>query len=96
MEFSGPNTSGFTIYGKTGCSYCEKVKALLLDYCEPFIYVNCDEYLINDKSAFLEFMHTLSGKEHKTFPMVFSSRQFIGGYTDTVQLMLHTHVAIDK
>ena len=56
MEFTAPNTSGFTVYGKTGCSYCTKVKSLLTSYEQEFVYVNCDEYLVNDKDAFLEFM----------------------------------------
>lgn len=94
MEFTVPTTSGFTIYGKSGCSYCERVKALLTDYEQEFTYVNCDEYLLSDRDAFLEFIRTMAGKEYRTFPMVFSSKVFLGGYTDTFQLMLDT--VIDK
>ena len=91
MEFTAPALSGFTVYGKTGCSYCEKVKDLLADYKESFIYVNCDEYLEADRGAFLEFIKTLAGKEYKTFPMVFSSQQFVGGYTDTIKVLLEKY-----
>lgn len=88
MGFTAPVLSGFTVYGKTGCSYCTKVKELLTEYNEPFVYVNCDEYLEEKRDAFLQFIKILAGKEYKTFPMVFSSQQFVGGYTDTMKLML--------
>jgi len=85
-----PTSCGFTVYGKSGCSYCGKVKALLAEYEEEFTYINCDEYLLADRDAFLEFITTVAGKEHKTFPMVFSPKGFVGGYTDTMKLMLDT------
>ena len=89
-----PTTTGFTVYSKTGCSYCEKVKALLTEYQQEFTYINCDEYLLFDRDAFLEFIRRISGKDYKTFPMVFSSKTFLGGYTETFRLMLDT--LIDK
>jgi len=91
MEFTTPSASGFTIYGKTDCPYCDKVKTLLTDYDETFTYINCDDYLVDNKEAFLAFIKGLAGIEHKTFPMVFSSKIFIGGYTDTIKLMLDKH-----
>ena len=86
MEFPFP-ISGFTIYGKTDCTYCEKVKALLAEYNQTFTYVNCDEYLKKDKPGFLKFIAGLAGKEVMSFPMVFSPA-FVGGYTDTIRLLL--------
>jgi glutaredoxin 1 len=91
MGFTAPVSSGFTIYGKSGCAYCDKVKDLLEEYDEQFIYVNCDEYLLENRDAFLEFIQKLAGKEYKTFPMVFNSAQFVGGYTDTMKIILDKH-----
>jgi len=88
MEFTAPSVSVFTIYGKTGCPYCDKVKAFLDECDQEFTYVNCDEYLLADRDAFLEFIRTAAGKEYKTFPMVFSPKGFVGGYTETLRLLL--------
>ena len=87
MEFTAPVSSGFTVYGKTDCPYCLKVKDLLAEYNEPMTYVNCDPYLV-EKEEFLAFIKAKAGKEHKTFPMVFSDGKFVGGYTDTIQFLL--------
>ena len=91
MEFTAPASSGFTVYGKSSCPYCDKVKGLLAEYSEAFVYVNCDEYLLENRSAFLEFIEKLAGKEYKTFPMVFDSKQFVGGYTDTMKVILEKY-----
>ena len=65
-----------------------KVKELLAEFDEPCVYINCDEYLIDDKERFLEFIEKLAGKAYKTFPMVFSSGVFVGGYTDTFKMLI--------
>ena len=91
MEFTRPVSSGYTVYGKSDCSFCEKVKDLLTEFDENFIYINCDQYLIADKAAFLQFIEKLAGKEHKTFPMIFSSTEFVGGYSDTFKKLIETH-----
>ena len=91
MEFTVPLSSGYTVYGKSDCTYCEKVKELLKEFDEVFTYVNCDEYLIAGKPAFLQFIEKLAGKEYKTFPMVFSSGEFVGGYTDTFKRLIETN-----
>jgi len=91
MKFTGPLSYGYTVYGKSGCSYCDKVKLLLDEFKEQYTYINCDEYLIGEKDAFLKFIEELAGKEHTTFPMVFSSLQFVGGYTDTFKMLINSH-----
>lgn len=91
MEFTAPAPSGFTIYGKSGCPYCDKVKGLLEEYNETFVYVNCDEYLVEHREEFLDFIEKFAEKEYRKFPIVFFSRDFVGGYMDTMKLMLNTH-----
>ena len=85
MDFFAPLESGFTIYSKSGCSYCTKVKKLLLDKQIFFVDISCDEYLIEDKESFLSFIKETANKDHKTFPIVFNDAKFIGGFTETQQ-----------
>ena len=83
MEFFEPLKTGFTIYSKSGCSNCTKVKKLLLDKQSFFLDVSCDEYLREDKEGFLTFIKERANTEYRTFPMVFYEGKFIGGYAET-------------
>jgi len=86
MEFTAPLSTGYTVYSKSGCPFCLKVKTLLNDLnMEPTV-INCDEYLFEAREEFLEFIKLTAGKEQKTFPMVFLDGKLIGGYTDTKAL----------
>lgn len=86
MEFEPPSENQFTVYSKSGCHNCVKIKNVLKEYSDTYSYntVDCDEYLIEDKENFIEFMKTLSGKEIKTFPIIFFDKKYVGGYTETV------------
>ena len=79
--FPIPVTHGYTVFSKTGCTYCEFVKELLED--ETVSVINCDAFLGEEKAAFLEHVHELAGKPSKTFPMVFYEARFLGGFTET-------------
>ena len=83
MEFEKPVETGFTIYSKSGCPNCLKVKALLKEKNIIFNVVDCDEYLIEDKENFLLFIENLVKKTCRVFPMVFNDGKFIGGYNET-------------
>ena len=80
MEIENPSNDSYTIYSKSGCPSCTKAKELLK--FEKVTIIDCDEYLIEDKQGFLEYMQNLIGKEYKTFPMIFKDGVFIGGFTD--------------
>jgi len=82
MDFFTPLETGFTIYSKSGCSNCTKVKKLLLDKQSFFVDISCDEYLLEDKEGFLSFIKERANKEYKTFPMVFYDGKFIGGFAE--------------
>jgi glutaredoxin len=83
-SFRSPSKNEYTVYSKSGCPNCTKVKELLLSKNMPFTVIDCDNYLIERKAEFLLFIQELTNREWKTFPMVFiSDRQFIGGFTDT-------------
>jgi len=83
MEFKEPNDSGFTIYSKSGCPNCNKVKSLLKEKHLLFNVIDCDEYIIEEKENFLLFIKNMINKEYRVFPMVFTDGKFIGGYTET-------------
>lgn len=70
--------TGYTVYTKTKCKYCTTVKQLI-----PHAYfVNCDQYLANDRDAFLAHIDTLTDKKPRTFPMVFLNHVYLGGCTE--------------
>ena len=83
MEFEEPIKSGFTIYSKSGCINCSKVKSLLKEKKLIFSVIDCDEYIIENKEDFLLFIKDKANREYKMFPMVFYDGSFIGGYTET-------------
>lgn len=84
MDFFVPCEKGFTIYTKSGCVNCTKVKNLLKERNREYIMVDCDEYLFDFKEDFLEFIERISQVKHRTFPIVFNDGVFIGGFDDTL------------
>ena len=48
MSFFEPLEKGFTVYSKSECSYCTKVKKLLLEKEFFFVDISCDEFLIEN------------------------------------------------
>ena len=95
MQIDEPSDKSFTIYSKTNCKDCVLVKGLL-DECKiPFIEINCDEYLSQDKQYFLNFIKEKAGREYKTFPMVFCDSKFVGGFLETERLIMDFDHAIE-
>jgi glutaredoxin len=87
MDYIEPSTDSYTVYTKSGCPNCTKVKKLLiLNKEEPHI-VDCDEYLIEDKPAFLEFIKTAAERDWTTFPIVFYKGTFLGGFSETEKFL---------
>jgi glutaredoxin len=85
MAIFKPIDEGYTIYSKSGCIYCNKVKQMLIEKNLFFVEVNCDDFLSEDKDKefFLLFISEIAKKEYKTFPMIFYNGDFIGGYIET-------------
>ena len=83
MDFLLPATGKTTIYTKSGCVFCERAKALLTEKGLEYEQINCDEYLLKNRDAFLAFIKAISARDHRTFPMVFDgSGGFVGGFTE--------------
>jgi hypothetical protein len=56
MKIEKPLDIGFTIYTKSGCSFCINLKKLLIEKCIFFFEIDCDNYLIENKEEFLSFI----------------------------------------
>ena len=84
MQFLKPLDNGFTIYSKSGCSFCKKAEHLFEELQLYYKKVNCDEYLLESRAEFLDFIKVTAGKEYKTFPMIFHNGNFVGGYTQAL------------
>jgi len=84
MEYEKPLKKGFTVYSKSGCPNCSKVKQLIKEKNYDFLIIDCDEYLIEDKENFLSYMKTISSNDITSFPIIFYNEKFIGGYKETV------------
>ena len=96
MDFEKPNESGFTVYSKSGCPNCIKVKALLKEKKLLFSVVDCDEYLIEDKDNFLLFIEQTAKQSCKLFPMVFNDSTFIGGFNETKDFIDKTLLSFEE
>ena len=81
-EYIKPATNVYTIYTKSGCPNCVKIKKYLCECGAEMLVVNCDEYIIENKQVFLQFIAQCAEKEIKLFPMVFFNTEFIGGYAE--------------
>jgi glutaredoxin len=57
-----------------------------------FHVIDCDEYLIEDKSGFLSFIKNKANEERKIFPIVFINEKLIGGFTETKEYFEKTYL----
>jgi glutaredoxin len=87
MDIQRPVETGFTIYSKSGCPNCTRIKKIMSEKKQIFIEINCDEYLIEDKEFFLSFIKNLAQKESKVFPMIFNNSTFIGSFNETQEFL---------
>jgi glutaredoxin len=87
INIQKPEEAGFTIYSKSGCPNCTRIKKIMTEKKLAFVEINCDEYLIEDKEFFLSFIKKLAEKEYKIFPMIFNNGTFIGGFNETQEFL---------
>ena len=85
MNFPLPRTDVFTIYSKSGCSDCNKVKLLLQNNNIQYHVINCDDFVLDHHDEFIRFMISLTGikKTRISFPCVFN-HHYIGGHDATM------------
>lgn len=77
------SSHGWTIFTKTNCSFCKKVKTLIPEA----EFVESDGFLAESRDVFLAKMDKWTGKEYRKFPMVFLDKRFIGGYAEAKQYL---------
>jgi glutaredoxin len=87
MDFEEPTSNNFTIYSKSGCILCDKVKNLLTKNNLEYKVIDCDEYLIEDRQGFLLFINSCAKKDTGGFPKVFRDGVFVGSYKETKDLV---------
>lgn len=91
MDIIKPSSYGFTIYSKSNCKYCIKIKSLFTEFTEftenTLNIIDCNDYLSENKVFFLDFIKNLALKEVLTFPIVFFNGNYIGGYNETKKMM---------
>jgi glutaredoxin len=87
MEFPIPEKGPITVYSKSGCNNCIKLKNILKQKSIAFNVIDCDDFILENKEEFLAFIQELIGKEYKMFPMVFDHNKFIGGYNETIKYL---------
>ena len=92
MEFQKPYENGWTIYSKLNCINCVKTKKLLKEYK----FIECDDYLFENKNEFIDFIKNLIGYEYKTFPIVFYDKKFIGGFNETKKYLENNNFKLDE
>ena len=80
--FVEPFENKFTVYSKSGCPNCVKAKALLKERGFQYEEVNCDEYILECKAEFLQFIEKKASTEWRSFPIIFDDTRFIGGFID--------------
>jgi glutaredoxin len=82
-EFEKPSNDFFSVYSKTNCSNCTKIKNVLKSCKLEYNEINSDEYLNHHRQDFLNFISDLAEKPIKQFPIIFYKGQYIGGYKET-------------
>lgn len=68
-----PQKTGYTIYSKPECVYCEKAKQLIKGK---------EISIEKDYPAFIEFIHPYTKTDYRLFPMIFFDGEFIGGFEE--------------
>lgn len=96
MDIQKPFESNFTIYTKSGCSNCLKLKKMLKEKNLFFNTIDCDEYLIENKSDFLLFFKKNYDKDIKEFPIVFNDGKFLGGYEETIDYINKLYLIFEE
>jgi glutaredoxin len=87
------NEYTYTIFSKSGCVNCVKAKKMIQDrqtecknYNVNVEIIDCDEYLLEDRTGFLNYIEALVGKKVTLFPIIFIGNSFIGSLNELILL----------
>lgn len=91
MSYKLPSQTGYFVYTKANCPYCDKVKQVIIDATRGthirYEFFDCQKYLDTNREKFIEFAYELTRLKRITFPMVFLNGEFIGGCDDTIKYL---------
>ena len=76
-----PTATGYFMYTKSNCKWCDIAKATL----PQVVAVNVDHLLQPNNLEFLHFVARFSGTTPTTFPMVFYNNIYLGGCTESLE-----------
>lgn len=89
-----PSSHGYTIYTKSDCIFCTRVKELL-QHDSPLI-ISCDDFLSEDRDEFLHQIKSFTIYPYHLFPMVFYNNSFIGGFSETKDYLQQKVLSYDE
>ena len=95
FQFERPRNNGFSVYSKSGCPNCNKVKKLLKEKNLLFNVIDCDDYILENKQTFLNFIKNISNVEINVFPIIFYEGKYIGGFIETKDFIDKLLVSFD-
>lgn len=83
------NTNTYLIFGLSTCGYCKKTLAYMKEKNLQYKYYEMDKYYeffipILEKLIKLNPLLQIN-PEHRTFPVIFYNKKFIGGYSDLIK-----------
>ena len=83
------NEDTFLIFGLSTCKYCKNVLEFSKTNSLQFKYYEMDKYYeifipILNKLTELDFELNID-PTHRTFPVIFYNKKFIGGYSDLIK-----------
>lgn len=73
--FKVPEKSGNLIFGRNGCSYCDKAIDLMKSHNLEFTYLPLEKW--PDARDFIVRVY-----RHRTVPCIFLGDEFVGGYSE--------------
>ena len=79
-RYQGATLQNIIIYGKPGCSYCDRAKQFLSIRFLPYGYVDITDPTLPQYEK--DVVNGVLATGYKTLPMIFINGKFIGGYTE--------------
>lgn len=94
LEKINMNENIYLFFGLESCGYCKKTLEFSRNNNLQFKYYDMDKYYtifipILDKLIELDPELKID-PEHRTFPVIFYNKKFIGGYTDLIKVIKNT------
>lgn len=89
LEKINTNDNTYLIFGISTCGYCKKTLSYMEENNLQYKYYVMDKYYeifipILDKLIDLSYDLKIN-PEHRTFPVIFYNKKFIGGYSDLIK-----------